>query len=132
MKYPVIREGMIGSSRRSDIRIRHSSIRRRHAWFQLRSEGLALRARPAALMADGHGQRASRLLLADGDTFFLGKVRLMLVLSQSQPSPSPFRQPDAGPEAVTDPLPPEPDDLFMEQPVPRLPDRPHRSARIHR
>ena len=132
MRYPVTREGMIGTSRRSDIRIRHSSIRRRHAWFQLRSEGLVLRARPAALMADAHGQRASRLLLADGDTFFLGKVRLMLVLSQSQPSPSPFRQPGAEPDPIADPLPPEPDDLFMEQPVLRRPERPHQSARMHR
>ena len=48
MRYPVIREGMIGSSRRADIRIRHSSVRRRHAWFQLTPEGLSLRAHAGA------------------------------------------------------------------------------------
>ena len=35
MKYPLIREGQVGSARRADVRIRHSSVRRRHAWFQL-------------------------------------------------------------------------------------------------
>ena len=47
MRYPVIREGMIGALRRSDIRIRHASIRRKHAYFQLTDQGLVIQARPA-------------------------------------------------------------------------------------
>ena len=51
MKYPVIKEGMIGSSRRADIRIRHSSVRRRHAYFQLTEDGLSVRTHAGAPMA---------------------------------------------------------------------------------
>ena len=81
MRYPVIREGMIGASRRSDIRIRHSSVRRKHAYFQLTGEGLIVQARPGAAMRDGHGRPAETLLLPDGAEFSLGRVRLLLVLN---------------------------------------------------
>ena len=56
MRYPVIREGMIGTSRRADIRVRHSSIRRRHAYFQLTEEGLFIRTHAGAPMRDGDGR----------------------------------------------------------------------------
>ena len=81
MRYPVIREGMIGSFRRSDIRIRHASIRRKHAYFQLTPQGLIIQARPDAPMRDAEGRRAESLLLGDGSEFTLGKVRLLLILS---------------------------------------------------
>ena len=71
MKYPVIREGMIGSSRRADIRIRHSSVRRRHAYFQLTEEGLRIRTHAGAPMADAAGRPAHSLVLADGDELWL-------------------------------------------------------------
>ena len=69
MKYPVIREGMIGSSRRADIRIRHSSVRRRHAYFQLTEDGLYVRTHAGAPMRDGDGQPARALTLSDGSAF---------------------------------------------------------------
>ena len=81
MRYPVIREGMIGSSRRSDIRIRHSSIGRKHAYFVLSEEGLTVQARPGAPMRDADGRRAETLLLGDGSEFTLGSIRLLLVLN---------------------------------------------------
>ncbi len=112
MKYPVIREGMIGSSRRSDIRIRHSSIRRKHAWFQLTEQGLIVQARPDAPMRDGDGRAAKSLTLPDGGEFSLGKVRLLLVLADAT---SPER--DEAPEEILDAIPSDPDDLFMDQPV---------------
>ena len=84
MRYPVIREGLIGSARRADIRIRHKTVRRRHAWFQLTPEGLSLRAHADAPMRRA-GQRGAReLLLRDGDVFDIGRVRLMLVLTEVQ------------------------------------------------
>ena len=83
MKYPVIREGMIGSSRRADIRIRHSSVRRRHAYFQLTEEGLRIRTHAGAPMADAAGRPAHSLVLADGDEFTLGRVALLLILSET-------------------------------------------------
>ena len=46
MKYPVIREGLIGSSRRADIRVRHRSVRRR-GW-----RCGPTRARPSATAGD--------------------------------------------------------------------------------
>ena len=83
MRYPVIREGMIGSARRSDIRIRHSSVRRRHAWFQLTDEGLSIRAHAGAPLRDRRGRPVKELLLRDGGVLSIGRVKLMLVLTDS-------------------------------------------------
>ena len=94
MRYPVIREGMIGSSRRSDIRIRHASIWRKHAYFQLTPEGLTVDARPGALMRDAHGRPAEKLLLSDGSEFTMGRVRLLLVLNDATAAPGEEQYPD--------------------------------------
>ena len=108
MRYPVIREGMIGASRRSDIRIRHSSVRRKHAYFQLTGEGLIVQARPGAAMRDGYGRPAETLLLPDGAEFTLGRVRLLLVLNDPTVAPE---QAEIDDEAEA---PDEADDLFLE------------------
>ena len=76
MKYPVIREGLLGSARRADIRIRHGSIRRRHAYFQLTPEGLSLRSHGGAPMRDPRGRPAREMVLRDGDRFAVGRVRI--------------------------------------------------------
>ena len=112
MRYPVIREGMIGSSRRSDIRIRHSSIRRKHAYFQLTEQGLTIQARPGAVMRDETGRPAGTLTLPDGGEFSLGRVRLLLVLTDGT---APEEEGDPG--EILDTIPGDPDDLFMDQPV---------------
>ena len=83
MKYPVIREGLIGSSRRADIRIRHSSVRRRHATFQLTERGLSVRALSGAPLYDGRWREVDAMTLRDGGTMVVGEVRLMLVLAES-------------------------------------------------
>ena len=87
MKYPVIREGMIGTLRRADIRIRHSSIRRRHAYFQLTEEGLFVRTHAGAPMRDADDRPVRAITLPDGGEFSLGKVRLLLVLTEA-PEPA--------------------------------------------
>lgn len=87
MRYPVIREGMIGSSRRADIRIRHGSVRRRHAYFQLTAQGLRVRDHAGARLYDRHGEPARELLLGDGGEFVLGRIRLLLVLSDAVAAP---------------------------------------------
>ena len=107
MRYPVIREGMIGAFRRSDIRIRHASIRRKHAYFQLTPRGLKIQARPGALMRDADGRPTDRLLLGDGSEFTLGEVRLLLVLSDGGALGE-----EAMDEAET---PVENEDLFLEE-----------------
>ena len=106
MRYPVIREGMIGALRRSDIRIRHASIRRKHAYFQLTDRGLVIQARPGAAMRDANGRRVETLLLGDGSEFTLGRVRLLLVLSDG-------RMTEKTDDEETD-CPDEDGDLFLE------------------
>lgn len=81
MHYPVIREGMIGSSGRADVRIRDASVRRRHALFELTERGLHIRTHASSRLRDGAGNPARELTLADGDSFTLGGVHLLLVLS---------------------------------------------------
>ena len=97
MKYPVIREGMIGSSRRADIRVRHSSVRRRHAYFQLTEDGLYIRTHAGAPMRDAEGRPVRAVTLPDGGEFALGRVRLLLVLAET-PEP-PLRHPREDEEA---------------------------------
>ncbi len=97
MKYPVIREGMIGSSRRADIRVRHSSVRRRHAYFQLTEDGLYIRTHAGAPMRDAEGRPVRAVTLPDGGEFALGRVRLLLVLTEA-PEP-PLRHPREDEEA---------------------------------
>ena len=94
MRYPVIREGMIGSARRADIRIRHSSVRRRHAWFQLTDEGLSIRAHAGAPMRDRRGKPVKEIVLKDGGVISIGRVRLMLVLTDSTAAAEPRREDD--------------------------------------
>ena len=108
MRYPVIREGMIGASRRSDIRIRHASIRRKHAYFQLTDQGLTIQARPDAPMRDANGRPAETLLLGDGSEFTLGDVRLLLVLTDAGVA----AKGEATDEAEA---PDEDEDLFLEE-----------------
>ena len=80
MRYPVIREGTLGSARSADVRVRHPSVRPRHARFELTEEGLSLTAVSGAKLLDGDGERVRKLLLRDGDCFTAGSVLLMLVL----------------------------------------------------
>lgn len=81
MRFPVIREGMIGTGRRADVRIRHASVRRRHALFQLTERGLHIRTHASSRLFDAVGNPARELTLLDGDSFTLGGVHLLLVLS---------------------------------------------------
>ena len=108
MRYPVIREGMIGSARRADIRIRHSSVRRRHAWFQLTDEGLSIRAHTGALLRDRRGRPVKEIVLRDGGVISIGRVRLMLVLTDSTAEAEPRQE---------DYFETDPDRLFQTQPA---------------
>ena len=83
MRYPVIREGMIGSARSCDVRIRHASVRRRHACFQLTEQGLSVRDHAGARLRDGDGEVVREMTLLDGDSFWVGRINLLLVLSNA-------------------------------------------------
>lgn len=81
MRFPVIREGAIGSSRRADVRIRDASVRRRHALFQLADDGLHVRSHAGARLRDRDGRAVRELTLSDGDEIVIGGVPLLLVLN---------------------------------------------------
>ena len=102
MRYPVIREGTIGSSRRADIRIRHGSVRRRHAYFQLTDAGLSVRSHAGARLSDGDGRTVRELTLADGDRLGVGRVRLLLVLSMPEGAAGCRRETETDADALFD------------------------------
>lgn len=103
MRWPVIREGAIGASRRSDIRIRGASLRGRHALFQLTESRLTIRTHAAARMRDALGNPAKELTLMDGDSFYLGSAHLLLVLAVPDLPRKPVRT-DYGDEVPEDDL----------------------------
>ena len=121
MRFPVIREGMIGVSRRADIRIRHNSVRRRHLLFQLTEAGLHIRTHAGTRLRDGLGAPARELMLLDGDSFFAGDVHLMLVLSVPDLPRRPMRVNYGESDLPESPETEAPDDLFD---VDELPDEP--------
>lgn len=96
MRYPVIREGTLGSGRAADIRVRHASVRSRHARFELTEEGLALTAVSEAKLRDGEGKRVRKLLLRDGDNFYAGSVLLSLVLIDASGRAGDYEGQDGG------------------------------------
>ena len=114
MRYPVIREGMIGASRRADVRIRHASVRRRHAYFQLTEDGLRVSAHAGAPLRDGHGRPVREITLPDGGEIAVGRIRLLLVLTEA-PEPAKRRRPERHAEAGLRGE--SPDRLFDADPV---------------
>lgn len=87
MRYPVIREGLVGSSRKADVRVKSPSVRRAHAFFDRTDAGLRVRTQGRARMYDGAGALRREAVLGDGDRVTFGKVELMLVLTDGQAAP---------------------------------------------
>lgn len=84
MKYPILQEGMLGSSSRADIRIRCGGVRKRHAHFKLRPDGLLLTSIDGAPLQFDDGNSGKRLLATDGDTLLFGDLHLLVVLFDGQ------------------------------------------------
>ena len=84
MKYPILQEGMVGSSSRADIRIRASGVHKRHAHFRLQPDGLLLTAIGASPLAFADGKSGKELLATDGDSIVIGNVTLLCVLFDGQ------------------------------------------------
>lgn len=83
MRYPVIREGLIGSSRKADVRLRSHSVRRAHAYFELTPKGLHVRTHANSRLYNARGESRSDMYLADGSRITIGKAELMLILTES-------------------------------------------------
>jgi predicted component of type VI protein secretion system len=78
--YPIPREGVLGSARNADVRIRHRDLRRAHAHFELREGGLLLKPLGRAELKVGGGFTGDAVFLQDGDVLTIGRLQLMLVL----------------------------------------------------
>lgn len=78
-RIPVPKEGLLGSSRRSDVRLKHPDVKRYHAHIEQRENGVLMEVmgRAEIWLAGRTGQK---LLLRDGDRFSIGGLALMLVL----------------------------------------------------
>ena len=118
MRYPVIREGLIGSSRRADLSIRHPSIRRRHAYFQLTESGLRIRGHAGAKLYVARHTPVREILLGDGGSFTIGRIRLLLVLGDGRSDEDELFEPHS--PAVRSA------DSEMESPEPEDSDAPYR------
>lgn len=85
MRFPLIREGTIGSASSTDIRLLSRSVRRRHAFFQMTRDGLLVRGQSGAkLGGDGVETGVRERLINDGDVLNIGKIRLMLILADGE------------------------------------------------
>ncbi len=83
MRFPVIREGMIGSSGKADIRLRCQAVHRTHAFFEMTENGLRLRTGGSARMYNGRGEAKKDITLSDGSRVTIGQIELMLILTEA-------------------------------------------------
>ena len=64
-------------------------MRRRHAYFQLTENGLRVRGHAGAKLYVAKHTPVREILLGDGGSFAVGKIRLLLVLGEVKAFPSP-------------------------------------------
>ena len=99
VRYPILNEGMIGSGRRSDVRLYHPDVLREHAYFVATENGLRIRPVGEAPVyvesqvggtyhpADGYVD------MADGDVLVIGGLRMMLTLFDAHAPRHPVQAP---------------------------------------
>lgn len=97
-RFPVPAEGMLGSARVADVRIRCRAVARRHLWLKYSDGCLSVRALgkagfSAPRTADG------RFLLCDGDNLEIGPLTMTLVLYDAQEAAVPEEAQPAPPPA---------------------------------
>lgn len=138
MRFPVIREGMIGSASKADVRLRAPGVHRAHAYFELTKKGLKIRTHANARLFNSRGESRRELLLGDGAKITVGSVEMMLILTVAVDAPAEtvrdglFDIPDDSP--ALDPRPARPQPAPSEIPIRRDAARPplydqERSAR---
>ena len=121
VSYPIPREGVMGSGRAADVRIRSRELMRAHAHFELREGGLLIRPLGKAELSVGGGFSGESVFLRDGDVLTIGRLQLMLVLFDA---PVEEEETDewfeVGPDAVSeDDSEDDSDEWFGERPVAR-------------
>lgn len=88
MRFPVIREGMIGSSSKADVRLRASGVHRTHAYFELTKNGLKVRTHASARLFNARGESKREFLLGDGAKITVGSIEMMLILTVAVNAPA--------------------------------------------
>lgn len=79
--HPIPREGVLGSSRKADIRVKYKDVLPMHAHIEEREGGLLIRPLGRAKVALGKGLFTGEQLFAkDGDMLNIGKQKMMIVL----------------------------------------------------
>lgn len=121
VSYPIPREGVMGSGRAADVRIRSRELMRAHAHFELREGGLLIRPLGKAELSVGGGFSGESVFLRDGDVLSIGRLQLMLVLFDA---PVEEEETDewfeVGPDAVSeDDSEDDSDEWFGERPAAR-------------
>lgn len=129
---PIPREGVLGSSRRADVRLRGRDIKRFHFSFEARPGGLLVRPRPRAQVVLNKEFTGDKLFAQDGDTLTLGKAKLLLVLFQVQPEEQPFDEEHIwGPDPAQRPAQPQGEAAPVQESARRRekPERVHARSR---
>ena len=136
-RFPLTLEGAIGSSGRADIRLRHASVKSRHAFYQMTDDGLFVRRHAAARIYDDLGTSVREITLTDGDCVIIGRIKLMLVLSNADETPGEMARPtmrrrdvarrglrdvrdDRGNDDIFSTSGGDPDDMFLSNPAGRF------------
>lgn len=114
VSYPIPREGVLGSGRSADVRIRHRDVRRAHAHFELREGGLLVRPLGRAQLSVGSGHTGEAVFMQDGDVLTIGRLQLMLVLFEA---PAEEDEPDEWFEVDPDDSLDDDEDYYDEPPV---------------
>lgn len=82
-RFPVPAEGMLGSARVADVRIRCRAVARRHLWLKYSDGYLSVRALGKAGFSAPRTQDG-RFILCDGDCLEIGPLSMTLVLYDAQ------------------------------------------------
>ena len=98
-RFPVPAEGMLGSARVADVRIKCRAVARRHLWLKYSDGYLTVRALGRADFSAPRTQDG-RFILCDGDNLEIGPLTMTLVLYDAQEI--------AEPEEPQSPPPPAP------------------------
>ena len=94
-RFPVSEEGLIGSGRIADIRIKHADMNRKHVRFSYRQGELVLRPVGRAPV-EGPVRPDGTMALRDDERLFIGSLELLMVFYDMQDAaeapPEPRRQ----------------------------------------
>ena len=90
LSVPVPREGVLGSSRRADVRIPGKDVARFHLTLEQREGGLLVRPSGKNRVVLNESHTGDMLFMRDGDTLTIGKTKLLLVVFDPESADEPL------------------------------------------